>query len=256
MCIAAVSAVVAQPGVGADQPGRMFVGEMLKFDGRFTKLGISFPVAELSFSSAIAPNGQDLVISGEAISKGTLIKMFRFSFLQQYTSTVDLNGFRILKTAKHDVQKERIRDSEAIFDYGQHRVTFVETDPKDSMRPPRRIASEIGGTMNDMISGIYSLRMMKLKNGDRVDMTVSDSGLIFKVPVSVIGREQMNTVLGKVWCLKVEPDIFGTGRLIDTQEGKMIIWMTDDDRHIPVRTQVNASIGKADIKLRSMNRGK
>ena len=256
ICLPSVSSVLAQPGGGSDQPGRMFAGEVLKFEGRFTKLGISFPVAELSFSSAIAPNGQDLVISGEAVSKGTLIKLFRFSFLQQYTSTVDLNGFRILKTTKHDVQKERVRDSEAIFDYGQHRVTFVETDPKNNMRPPRRIASEIGDTMNDMISGIYSLRMLKLKNGDRVDMKVSDSGLIFSVPVSVTGRQQIKTVLGKVWCLKVEPDIFGAGRLIDTQEGKMIIWMTDDDRHIPVRTQVNASIGKAEIKLKSMVPGK
>ena len=84
MSLAAVLTVAAQPGVGSDQPGRMFAGENLKFDGRFNKLGISFPVAELSFSSSIAPNGQDLIISGEAVSKGTLIKLFRFSFLQQY----------------------------------------------------------------------------------------------------------------------------------------------------------------------------
>jgi len=256
MLVFGVSSVLAQPAASADTPGRMFAGESMKFEGRFNKLGISFSVAELTFESALAANGLDLIIKGEAVSKGTLTRLFRFSFLQQYSSTVELSGFRILKTTKHDVQKSRVRDSEAIFDYGQKRVTFIETDPKDSMRPPRRIASEIGSTMNDMVSGIYSVRMMNLKVGDRFDLKVSDSGLIYNVPGSVTGREQVKTILGKVWCVKVEPDIFGAGRLIETQEGKMIIWMTDDARHVPVRTQVNASIGKAEIKLKSMTPGK
>lgn len=237
--------------------GRQFAGEVMKFDGKFNKLKISFTVAEMTFESVLAPNGNDIIIKGEAVSKGTLTKLFRFSFLQHYESTVDpANGFRILKTTKHDVQKERVRDSEAIFDYGQRRVTFVETDPKDPMRPPRRIASEIPDKMNDMVSGIYSLRLMQLKNGDHLTIKVSDSGLIYDVPVSVTGREQLTTVLGKkMWCLKVEPDIFGPGRLIETQKGKMVIWMTEDDAHIPVRTQINASIGKAEIKLKEYRKG-
>jgi hypothetical protein len=249
------SAAAAQPAPGVSQPGRMFAGETLKYEGKFNKLRVSFSVAELSFASSLAPNGNDLVIRGEAISKGTLTKLFRFSFLQQYVSTVDLNGFRILKTAKHDVQKERVRDSEAIFDYGQKRVTFVETDPKNVNRPPRRIASEIGDTMNDMISGIYALRLMPLKDGDRFVLKVSDTGLLFDVPVAVTGRQQITTILGKVWCLRVEPDLFGQGRLIETQKGSMTIWMTDDARHIPVRTTINASIGKVEIKLKSMTPG-
>ena len=245
----------AQTSPAASEPGRMFAGETLKLEGKFNKLRVSFSVAELTFASSLAPNGHDLIIRGEAVSTGKLTKLFRFSFLQQYTSTVDLNGFRILKTTKHDVQKERVRDSEAIFDYGQKRVTFVETDPKNVNRPPRRIASEIGDTMNDMISGIYALRLMELKVGDRFVLKVSDSGLIFDVPVSITARQQISSILGKVWCLKVEPDLFGPGRLIETQKGSMAIWMTDDRRHIPVRTTINASIGKVEIKLKSMTPG-
>jgi hypothetical protein len=254
MLMIAITLMAASSFAQPAQPvsGRMFAGETMKFDGKFNKLKISFSVAELSFDSILAPNGSDLIIKGEAVSKGTLTKLFRFSFLQHYESTVDLNNnFRILKTTKHDVQKQRVRDSEAIFDYGQHRVTFVETDPKDVTRPPRRIASEIADHMNDMVSGIYSLRLMTLKNGDHLTIKVSDSGLIYEVPVNVTGREQVSTILGKIWCLKVEPDIFGPGRLIETQNGKMVIWMTDDERHVPVRTQINASIGKVEIRLKS-----
>lgn len=250
-----IAVALALVGSLSAQDGRRFAGEMMKLEGKFKKI-VNFTVADLTFESMLAPNGSDLVIKGEAVSKGTLTRLVGFSFLQHYESTVDpANGFRILKTTKHDVQKQRVRDSEALFDYGQHRVTFVETDPKDATRPPRRIASEIPDQMNDMVSGIYSLRLMHLKVGDRLTLKVSDTGLIYDVPVAVTARERLTTIFGKSWCLRVEPELFGPGRLIETQKGKMIIWMTDDDDHIPVRTQVNASIGKVEIKLKEYRKG-
>lgn len=239
---------VAQPP--APKAGSVFAGEALKYEGKFSKLRFSFSVAELTFTAALAPNATDLVIKGEAVSKGTLIKIARFSFLQQYESTVDLGNFRILKTTKHDVQKERVRDGEAVFDYGQKRVSYIETDPKDRNRPPRRIASEIGGQMHDMISAIYAVRLLPLAVGQRLEFSVSDSGLVYKVPFTVTAREMQKTILGKVWCFRVEPDIFGPGKLIE-QKGKMVIWMSDDERKIPVRAQVDSGFGKIDIKLKS-----
>lgn len=231
-------------------PGRMFAGEKLKYEGRIQKLTRGWSIAELTFEATSAANSNELVIKSEAVSKGTLLKLFRYSFLQQYGSTVDLAKFRILKTTKHDVQKQRVRDSEALFNYRDKRVTFVETDPKDPMRAPRRIASEIGDEMYDMISAIYAVRLLPLAVGKRFEFSVSDSGLVYKVPFNITARELQNTVNGKVFCFRVEPQIFGPGRLID-QKGKMVIWMTDDARHLPVRAKVDTSYGTVDIKLKS-----
>jgi hypothetical protein len=171
--------------------------------------------------------------------------------LQQYESTIGYNKFRALKTIKHDVQKDRVRDSEAIFDYGDKRVTFVETDPKEPMKPPRKIASSIEDQTHDIISGIYAIRLLPLAVGKTFDFTISDSGLVYQIPVKVTAREQQKTVLGKVWCFKVEPQIFGPGRLLE-KEGSMIIWITDDASRIPVRSQINTNIGKMEIKLRAV----
>lgn len=236
---------------GARPSGQMFAGEILKYEGKLSKLLLrGMSVAELTFSGSTIAGANEIVIQGEAVSKGTLLKLFRFSFLQQYGSTVDLTRFRILKTTKHDVQKQRVRDSEAIFDYGQKRVTYVETDPKDRNRPPRRIASEIGVQMYDMVTAIYAVRLLPLATGTRLEFSVSDSGLVYKVPFAVTGREQQKTIFGKIWCLRVEPQIFGPGRLIE-QKGKMVIWMTEDERHTPVRAQVDSPYGKIEIKLKS-----
>jgi Protein of unknown function (DUF3108) len=158
----------------------------------------------------------------------------------------------VIKTVKQDIQKDRVRDSEALFDYGDKRVTWTEVDPKDPMRPPRKIASEIEGTTHDLISGVYSLRMLPLAVGKTFNLKISDSGLVYSVPVKVTAREMQKTEIGRVMCFRVEPEVFGPGRLVES-DGKMVIWITDDARRIPVRSQVNASVGKIEIKIKSVS---
>lgn len=240
--------------LAAQPAGLRFAGETLKFEGRISKYKIGFSVAELTFAATVPTGTNELVIKSEAVSKGTLLRLFRYSFLQQYESTIDLTNFRILKTTKHDVQKERIRDSEAVFDYTAKNVTYVETDPKDRTRPPRRIASEITAEMLDIVSAIYHVRLQTLDVGKRFEVPISDSGLVYSVPVVVAARERFDTVLGKkTTCFRLEPEVFGPGRLIE-QKGKMTIWFTDDERHVPVRAKISATFGTAEIKLRSYSK--
>lgn len=226
------------------------VGETLTYEGKFSKIIKGIAVADLTFNLVHAPNGEDYLVKAEARSKGTLSKFFGYSFLQQIQSTINDNEFRAIKTVKHDVQKDRVRNSEALFDYEDRTVTFIETDPKEPMRPPRKIASQINGTTHDFISGLYGMRMMPLAVGKTFDISISDSGLVYDVPVKVTARERQKSIFGNVWCFRMEPQVFGTGRMIE-REGSMIIWVTDDTRRIPVRSQINADIGRLEIKLKS-----
>ena len=234
--------------VSAQRTKPFTVGEVLTYEGKVSKIIQGIAVADMTFTLTNASNGVDYQIKTEARSKGSLLRFFRYSFYQDYTSIVDSQNFRILKTNKHDEQKERVRDSEAVFDYNNGQVTFVETNPKEPARPPRKIASEIKGEIHDMVSGIYALRMLPLATGKTFEITVSDSGLVYKVPVRVTRREVQKTVIGKVMCFRVEPEVFGMNRLIE-QEGSMIIWITDDARRIPVRSQIKSNIGKIEVKL-------
>jgi hypothetical protein len=227
-------------------------GEVLTYEGKVSKIIQGIAVADLTFTLTDAPNGANYLIKTEARSKGSLLKLFRYSFLQEYQSTVDNLNFRILRTQKNDVQKERVRVSDALFDYDNRQVTFSETNPQEPMRPPRKIASEITGEVHDMVSGIYALRMMPLAVGKIFEITISDSGLLYKVPVRVTRREIQRTALGKVMCFRVEPEVFGINRLIE-QEGSMIIWITDDARRIPVRSQIKSNIGKIEVKLQKVS---
>lgn len=227
------------------------VGETLVYDVKATKF-IGINVADLTFTLSRDPANENLIIKTEAQSKGTLLKLFRYSFLQQYESVMDPVSLGIIKTTKHDVQKDRVRDSIAEFDYAGKTVTFTETDPKEPNRPPRRIASDLPGTMNDIVSAIYTVRLRPLEVGTTFNVPISDSGLVYDIPVRVVSRERMKTAVGKVWTLRVEPNVFGHDRLIE-QKGSLVIWFTDDARHLPVRGRIETESFKVDVKIRSVS---
>jgi hypothetical protein len=231
------------------------VGETLTYEGKVSKIIKGIAVADLTFTVVNAPQNGDLLVKAEARSKGTLLKLFRFSFLQKLESTIANDEFYALKTVKHDAQKDRIRNSEANFNYSEGRVTYVESDPNEPMRPPRKIASEISGETHDLISGLYSLRLMPLEVGKTFNIKVSDSGLVYDIPVKVVSKESQKTIFGKIQCFRIEPQVFGRGRLIE-KEGSMIIWIADDQRRIPVRSQINTTFGRIEVRLRAVKNEK
>ena len=247
-------AVAVAVSASAQQKVPFEDGETLTYEGKVSKIIQGIAVADLTFTVDRA-DGADYLIKAEAKSKGTLLKLFRFSFLQRLETTVDDRGFRVTRTVKHDEQKDRVRNSEAIFDYGDKRVTYTEVDPKDPMRPPRKIASEIEGTTHDLVSGVYTMRMLPLAVGKTFNLKISDSGLVYDVPVKVTGREMQKTEIGRVMCFRVEPQVFGPGRLIEN-EGSMVIWITDDARRLPVRSRVDAPVGKIEIRIQSVTNAK
>ncbi len=229
------------------------VGERLIYEAKFSKAVLrGIAVADLSFIVERAANGQDFLIKAEARSKGTVAKLFNYKFYQNIESTIDNNNFSVLKTIKRDEQKERVRDSTAVFNYKNREVTYIEGDPNDTARAPRIVASSIETGTQDLVSGIYTLRRLPLAVGKTFEVSISDSGLVYKIPVHITAREEMKSILGKTWCFRVEPEIFGDNRLIE-QKGNMIIWITDDSRHLIVRSQINSNIGRVEVKLKSID---
>lgn len=228
------------------------IGETLNYEVKYSRLLLrGIEVADLSFTINAAPNAPNKIkIKGEVVSKGGLLKLVSYNFLQKFDSLVQTDDFRILQTVRYDQQEDRVRNSEANFDYTAQKVTYREVDPKNPMRPPRMISSPLdGGAAHDLISAFYFIRRQPLAVGKDLTVKISDSGVVYEIPVKITAREQQKSVLGKIWTLRVEPQIFGSKGLL-AGEGKMIIWMTDDARHLPVRAQINASIGKIEIKLR------
>jgi hypothetical protein len=230
-------------------------GESLTYEAKVSKFISGMDVADLTMTVSDGQTPGVLQIHADAKSKGTLLALARYSFLYSFISNVDSNTFRIERTQRKTEEKERVRSGEAKFDYSEKRVTYVETDPKEPMRPPRKIASDIEDQTQDVVSGIYALRLLPLAIGKSFTITVSDTGLLYDVPVKVTAREMQKTSLGKVWCYRVEPQVFGPGRMME-DKGAMTIWITDNEQRIPVRSRIDTSFGRVEVKLKSVTSSK
>lgn len=264
LCVLAFTSLTARASNPPGEPLPFEPTEELIYEGEFTRLllrGIN--VAELRFTANRAPaqtgveaqdrkHEQTLRLTMEAVSKGILRKLFGLNFRQRVESTVEPVSFAVLQTNKLDEQGKRHRISEAIFDPGANKVVWTERDPNDPNRPPRVVTNQLGGAaVQDIASAFYYLRTRPLALGQSFEMLISDSGQVYRTPVRVTQRKKMKTVLGEVWTLRVEAEVFGEGRLL-RGKGRMSLWYTDDERRIPVKAQISNELGKLDIKLKSV----
>lgn len=237
--------------------------EELVYEGEFSRAllrGVN--VAELRFKAnrtqipdAQANNSNTptaLRFTLHAVTKGILRKLFRLDYRQHIESTVEPASFSVLQTTKLDEQGKRKRTSEAIFDKTAGKVVWTERDPNDPNREPRVVTNQMSGAVQDIASAFYYLRTQPLALGSSFEILVSDSGQVYRIPITVSEKKSMKTVVGRVQTLKVDAEIFGEGRLL-RGKGKMSIWFTDDARHLPVRAKINNEMGTLDIKLKSVS---
>jgi hypothetical protein len=235
--------------------------EELVYDGEFSRAFLrGINVAELRFTASRIQishtkssnvKATSLRFTLDAVTKGLLRKLFGLNFRQHIESTVEPSSFSVLQTTKLDEQGKRKRTSEAIFDKTAGKVVWTERDPNDPTREPRVVTNQINGAVQDIASAFYFLRTQPLILGKRFEILISDSGQVYRIPFTVSEKKMIKTVLGRVQTLKVDPEIFGEGRLL-RGKGKMSIWFTEDSRHIPVKARINNEMGTIDIKLKSM----
>ena len=195
----------------------------------------------------------NLVFTGDVQAKGWFRKLFGIDFHYKHEATVAPDTLLILRTAKLDEQGKRVRVSEAVFDRATNVVTWTESNPKDPNATPRVVRNVLDGAAHDFISAIYFLRTQPLKVGQSFELAVSDSGQTVRVPVRVVERKTTKSVVGRVPTLRVEIGLFGAGRLVGDREGEMTLWITDDERRLPVRARLTADVGTLDIKLKKVS---
>jgi len=241
--------------VRSQQPGTNQVpfarGEELFYEAEFSKALLrGANIGEFRFSARSEPTaaGDPLRLVGDVVSKGFFAKLAGIRFHEHVESIVDPDRFIVLRTNKLDEQGKRVRTSEATFDHERRRVTWTERDPNQN-QPPRITSLDFSEPIQDVLSMIYFVRTQKLEVGKSFEIPVSDSGQVYRMTVAVVERKHIKCVLGRVSAIRIEPAMFGEGRMLRGQ-GKISIWITEDSRHLPVWAHLNLNVGTVDIKLK------
>lgn len=236
-------------------------GEELVYQAEFNKgLLHGIDVAEFRFKAETEPAStrgvsEDepgiLRLVADVTSRGLFPRIAGFRFHEHVESTVDPGPFTVLRTSKLEEQGKRVRRSEAVFDHEARKVTWTERDPNQS-QPPRTSAQEFSEPIQDILTVIYFLRTQKLEVGKSFDVPVSDAGRVYRFAVAVVERKELNTVLGRVHAVRIDPALFGDDGLVRTR-GSLSIWITEDSRRLPVKAQLKVDLGTFDIKLKRVS---
>jgi len=93
----------------------------------------------------------------------------------------------------------------------------------------------------DIYSSFYHVRHQPLVPGKSFHISVLDSKKLHRIEIRVLKRERVTVPAGVFDTVKVEPMVQPVGVF----EGKRgaYIWLTDDDRRIPVKAQTKVAVG-------------
>ncbi|WP_157278503.1 DUF3108 domain-containing protein [Olivibacter sitiensis] len=104
----------------------------------------------------------------------------------------------------------------------------------------------------DLLSCYYFSRMIdtnNLKVGQTFSMIYFLKDESKELKVTYAGKEVIKTKLGKIRCLKFNPEI-DPGRIFK-KDSKLYLWVTDDGNRIPVKAEVDILIGSISMELYS-----
>jgi len=249
-------AATASATLGQEKQGTPLTfarGEELVYQAEFTRgLLRGIDVAEFHFQSTseqISRGVGDaplLHLTGDVVSKGLFPRIAGFKFHQHIESVADAEPFTVLRTKKLDEQGKRIKEFEATFNHETRKAVWTEHSNSSST------SVDFSEPIQDVLTVIYYLRTQKLDVGQSFEVPVSDAGRVFGLSVKAVERKEIDSVLGRVQAIRIEPALFGDTALVRAR-GTLSIWITDDDRRLPVRAQLKVDIGTFDIKLKRLS---
>ncbi len=106
---------------------------------------------------------------------------------------------------------------------------------------------EIAPLAHDILASFYVVRTLPLIEGESSHVATHSSHKNYDLEVIVHGRETIDVPAGRFDCIVVEPVILGEG--LFQFDGQVTIWLTDDERRMPVLMKTKIKIGAVDAAL-------
>lgn len=131
------------------------------------------------------------------------------------------------------------RDFEAVFDHVRGMATT-----KDGVYP-------IPPNVQDVVSALYLARTFdfgSMRPGQRTELKNFYKDSAYTLAVRFLGFQKVSVDAGTFDCFLVEPLIKEGG--LFKSDGRILIWLSNDDRRIPVKVSTKVAIGSIDAELR------
>ena len=132
-------------------------------------------------------------------------------------------------------------------------LTVVDERHSVAIRKGKSVAVPL--PIFDPISLMYYVRGLDLTPGRTHEFTIVADGKVYRVAAVVGNRETIGTPAGTFHTIVVEPKMESSAGMFKDEQKRLLIWYTDDARHIPVRIRSELKIGSITVSLRGMKSG-
>jgi len=211
-------------------------GEKLVYDVKY--MGISTGTAVLAVLDAITINGEVVYPLLSTAQSGDFSSVF-YPVNDRVESYLNVKGLysHAIKVKQHEGKKRR--EKQIDFDQVAHTATQIKDGQHEVFDIPPNV--------HDSLSSLYIFRTAVLTVGSSIFIDVHDSGKNWKLEVAVLGKETVTTPIGTFDTIKVQTTPRYDG--IFFNKGSITIWVTDDDKKIPVQMKSKIKIGAVTTTL-------
>ncbi len=169
-----------------------------------------------------------------------------FRVKNTYRSYVDTLAILPQKFIYSAREREYKRDQSFSFDHAGNKVTRFEKEEATNYKVPDNI--------QDVISGYYFLRTIdfsRLQSGQVISTPLFFDDDLYNMTVKYNGTGKINTRFGKINVIKLNP-VLPKNKLFEG-ENAIRVWVSNDKNRVPVKIEVDFSVGTAVMELRSYN---
>jgi Protein of unknown function (DUF3108) len=219
-----------------------FVGEELSFEVRW--MGLRAGNAHMAVSGQITRNGHDVYHIRSLAESSPFFSLF-FYVRDQGETFIDVR--ELWPWYYHLDQREGSRAVQQTVTFDQRRGVAIHTKNQEA---PQEVKVPIG--VHDSLSSFYLVRTLPLRVGQSIHLHTFANGKTYDVEVQVLRREKVEAYWGPVDTLVVRPQM--RFQEILRQKGEVLIWVTDDDRRLPIRMRTAITVGSIEATLTDVKR--
>jgi hypothetical protein len=155
------------------------------------------------------------------------------------------------RISKKIIEGRRRKETEIVFDSKRKLAVLEERDLTRPHDPLKHAESEIPSCVEDVVTAFYYLRRQDFQIGKPLHLPLNDGSKTYDVTLDVQAREKIQTPLGNRSAIRVEPKVFGG---LFKRKGRMLVWFSDDDQHLPLRIRFMIAVGNITATLKSVTR--
>ena len=212
------------------------IGESLQYHAEFNRVRVG--EAELKVSAIEEINTiKSYHIIYVAKTKGLADRLFKIR--DQIDIWIDKEGFfthRLIKNINQGNYKNKV---DVRFDYNK---SIAKTSTKEI---------SIDFKARDSFSLFYYLRTILLNENDIMSFSSFEGRRIVDYKLQIKGNEIIRTELGSFTCTVIRP--YQEGKNLFKNQGDIQIWMSDDERRLPVKIQIKMKFGSMTLLLKKVS---